>query len=355
MPIYPHLNLIFIHIPKTGGSSINDYFNLKKIMDANSITGNNISEQKLPGYIRGHSGKSFVTCSENLKDYLSKGDFIRIGNFVYQVHSKKEMRNNRIYLAGVDDAYNLMNGNIATQEVGFLGNNGKHKIWKKLVSDKLGNKIIPSKFHWGWIVTKTNNSNGNKRLKQVRADGTVIENGSPALELDHVSIKYIQSRINRPTFNNMFKFCFVRNPYDRLVSEYFWKIKDNDTRLGLNCANIDFRTFILRLENKFDYLLELPHHEVSHFLPQHMFVCNTQDELMVDFVWKYEDGLETGLKTLLEELNYNDVENISLPKNNVTRHKRKKYTEYYDEETKNIVYNLYKKDFDIFGYDSEFS
>ena len=352
MPIYPHLNLAFIHIPKTGGSSINDYFNLKKIMDANSIKGDFVCEQKLPGYVRGQNGRPFVVPSENLKPYLSKGDYIRIDNFIYQVHSKKELRPNKICLAGVDDASNLMNGQIATQDVNFLGNNGKHKIWKKLVSDHFGNKIIPSKYHWGWIITK--NGTG-KKLKQVRADGTIIENGSPALELDHISIHYIQSRLDKPVFDNLFKFAFVRNPYDRLVSEYFWKIKDNDTRLGLNCRNIDFRTFILKLEEKFEYLLNFPHHEVSHFLPQYMFICDQQDNLMVDFIWKYEDGLEKGLENLFKEIGFNESLSVELPKNNVTRHKRKKYTEYYDQETKDIVYYLYQKDFDIFGYDREFS
>jgi len=46
---------------------------------------------------------------------------------------------------------------------------------------------------------------------------------------------------------------------------------------------------------------------------------------------------------------------FKLPKNNTTRSKRKKYTEYYDEETKEIIYNLYKKDFDVFGYSKEFT
>jgi hypothetical protein len=352
MPIYPHLNLVFIHIPKTGGSSINDYFNLKKIMNSNSIAGDFICEQKLPGQVRGINGKNYVLSTENIKSLLSKGDYIRINNLIYQVHSKKGIKNNKIFLASVDNAKNIMSGNIAKNSVNFLGNNGKHKIWKKLVSNNFGDKIIPSKYHWGWIIT---NSKNGKNYRQVMNNGTICDNGSPALELDHVSLLYIQSRMNPYNYNNSFKFCFVRNPYDRLVSEYFWKIKDNDIRLGLNCKTLSFKQFIILLNQKFNYLLNMPHNEVSHFLPQYLFVCNEEDELLVDLVKKYEDGLEEGLKQLLSELGYSNLENIKLPKHNVTRNKRKKYTEYYDEETKELVYNMYQKDFIIFGYDKEFT
>jgi hypothetical protein len=320
-------------------------------MDHNSFKGNFVCEQKLPGFIHGNNGKPFIKTTNNLKPYLSKGDYIRINNFVYQIHSKKELSRNRIFLAGVDNADNLMKGNIAKQSVAFLGNNGKYKIWKKLVSDQNGNKIIPSKYHWGWIITKTKQG---KHLKQVRSDGTIIENGSSALELDHISISYIKSRIDNRYYNQLFKFCFVRNPYDRLVSEYFWKIKDNDLRLGINCKNMSFKSFVYQLSLKFNKLLDYPHNEVSHFLPQYLFVCDENGELLVDLVKKYEDGLEEGLQQLFYELGYNDYDNINLPKSNVTRNNRKKYTEYYDEQTKDIVYDLYRNDFEIFGYDKDF-
>lgn len=352
MPVIPNLNLIFIHIPKTGGSSINEFFNLSNIREQGSITGKFLCERKLPGHVRGTYGKDIVYTTHNLKTMLSKGDFIRIGRFLYQVHSDKALKSNKIHLACVDDADAIMKGNLAKKDAIFLGGNGKMPIYKKLVSDIYGNKIIPSKFHWGWIVTK---SRDQRPLKEVYGLGIVREKGLPALELDHVSLLYIRNRLTPKQYNNYFKFCFVRNPYDRIVSEYFWKIKDNDFRLGINCKSISFRDFVNLLSKKFDFLLQLPHNEVSHFLPQYLFVCDENDELLVDYVAKYEDGLESGLKKLFDAMRIPYNQDFKLPKNNTTRHKRKKFTEYYDEETKEIIYNLYKKDFDVFGYSKEFT
>ena len=86
MPIIPNLNLIFIHIPKTGGSSINEYFQLARMREQNSVLGNFLCERKLPGAVKGEYGKNFVHTSVDLRPYISKGDFIRIGPLLYQVH-----------------------------------------------------------------------------------------------------------------------------------------------------------------------------------------------------------------------------------------------------------------------------
>lgn len=101
--------------------------------------------------------------------------------------------------------------------------------------------------------------------------------------------------------------------------------------------------------------MTLPHYEVSHFIPQYLFVCDENDNLIVDLILKYENGLDNEFIQLLDILGKTPPPNFSLPKNNTTRSKRKKYTEYYNKETQGIIYDLYKKDFDTFGYTYEFN
>ncbi len=350
MPIIPNVNIIFIHIPKTGGSSVNEYFNLARLREQNSIVGNFICEQKLPGTVRGEYGKNFVWTSHDLRAYVSKGDFIRIGNLLYQVHSKKPLRPRRIHLASIDSAGKIMKGSIAETEGIYIGHNDKTPIYKKLVSDHKGSRLIPSKFHWGWLTT--HNRDGHP-LVQVFDNARIRQSGNPAIELDHVSIRYIKSRLPAQIYNNMFTFCFIRNPYSRLVSEYFWKRKDSDVRLGIDCRIMNFTQFIKTLQRKFKNLLAQPQAEVSHYLPQYLFVCDSDENIIVDYVAKYEDGLENGLTTALEKIGYTIDEPIKLPKSNSTSHSREHYSAYYTPETQNIVYRLYQKDFEIFNYPKE--
>lgn len=347
MPIIPNQNIIFIHVPKTGGSSVNEYFNLARIREQNSVLGNFICEQKLPGTIQGEYGKPFITTSQDLRPYISKGDFIRVGGLLYQVHSKKPLRPHRIHLASIDSAGKIMKGCIAEQEGVYIGPRSKNSVHKRLVSDPKGDRIIPSKFHWGWL--NTSHRDGHP-LVQVFDNSRIRQSGNPALELDHVSIQYIKSRLPEQVFDRMYKFAFVRNPYARLVSEYFWKRKDADTRLGIDCRTMSFTQFIHTLQRKWKTLLAQPHWEVSHYMPQYLFVCDDDDNIIVDYIAKYEDGLEQGIDEVFRQLGTPPETPIKLPKSNVTKTSRDHYSSYYTTATRDIVADLYRKDFEIFDY-----
>ena len=44
----------------------------------------------------------------------------------------------------------------------------------------------------------------------------------------HISAYKIRRIIGEEIFSNYHKFCVVRNPWDRVVSTYFWRIKNSD-------------------------------------------------------------------------------------------------------------------------------
>ena len=71
---------------------------------------------------------------------------------------------------------------------------------------------------------------------------------------------------------------------------------------------------------------------------------------MCDDVIRYEN-LENDIKRVCKKLNINDYDINLLPKfKSNFRKKDNGYREYYDEETRKIVYSKHQKEFEMFGY-----
>lgn len=127
-------------------------------------------------------------------------------------------------------------------------------------------------------------------------------------------------------------FCCIRNPYDRLVSEYHYQIslKTWESNSELQADFTKFVKFYLGNKSMFD----------NHKLPQHKFIESCEKEIKI---LKYENLQEEFKEYFGEELKYHILQSID----------RTNYKYYYIAETKEIVYNYYKDDFNIFGYSKE--
>lgn len=140
-------------------------------------------------------------------------------------------------------------------------------------------------------------------------------------------------------FNKYYKFAMVRNPYDRLLSEYYWtRIPHLGHKSGK--SKDDFLNKVVYIvKNK----LFLAHLDNDHFIPQNNFVYDNEHKLLVNEVFKYEK-LEETVSYLKTKLNIN----TNFPFLNRTNSSKK---DSWNEQQKNIIYNLYKDDFIIFQYD----
>lgn len=158
-------------------------------------------------------------------------------------------------------------------------------------------------------------------------------------------------------FNAYFKFAFVRNPWDRMVSIYKY--------LDFYSARMSFKKFVMK---------ELPQNlwakRYWFVRPQAEFIFNQDGKKLVDFIGKFENlnndfrvaCSKIGIQEIdLPHVNQSEtfdnkasllskkmIKNILLPL--TKKHTFMRYQDYYDSESADFVANLYEADIELFEY-----
>ena len=153
-------------------------------------------------------------------------------------------------------------------------------------------------------------------------------------------------------YKDTFIFTFVRNPWERLVSAFFylleggiWSVDADDYEKHLNKYNKDFRSFVRESLTDDSIFNQLP----LFFKSQHYWMSNDDGEILVDYIGKLED-VQKDFNVICDK--------IGIPHQEVSRKRtstHKHYTKYYDEETREIVAKRYRDDIKYFGYKFESS
>ena len=88
----------------------------------------------------------------------------------------------------------------------------------------------------------------------------------------------------------------------------------------------------------------------NHLVPQHLYALDKKSMKKVNFVGRYEN-LENDFKVVVKELGLG--KDIALPHLNSRNHRRKgrHYTEFYTKETRDLVAEIYAEDINMFGYE----
>ncbi|MBP3852936.1 MAG: sulfotransferase family 2 domain-containing protein [Erysipelotrichaceae bacterium] len=147
-----------------------------------------------------------------------------------------------------------------------------------------------------------------------------------------------------------YKFTFVRNPFDRLVSCYQSKFHADQEIYRRDKEDFEFADYPygnFSIDDSFDSfvrkVVKIPNHLLDrHFCIQTSLVYDPDGKPKVDFIGKFEN-LEEEFEPIRKKYDLNP-----LPHYNSSH--AKDYRTYYTEETAKLVYKKYKKDFNTFGY-----
>jgi hypothetical protein len=145
-------------------------------------------------------------------------------------------------------------------------------------------------------------------------------------------------------FQSYFKFTFVRNPWDRVVSAYSFLQNG-----GLNKWDNDFYEKELKQYKSFKDFVEgwLNQENIlkfHHFKPQHLYFIDKYNKVSVDFIGYFEH-IEEDFCIIAEKVG---CKNALTKRNAVSRDD---YRSYYDQDTIKIVADVYKKDIQLLNYE----
>tara|TARA_B100002019_G_C21106830_1_gene516362 strand:- start:71 stop:607 length:537 start_codon:yes stop_codon:yes gene_type:complete len=149
-------------------------------------------------------------------------------------------------------------------------------------------------------------------------------------------------------YKDYFIFTTQRNPYERVVSAWTYLQKDFPDHRKIK------RTFKKGLSLK-DTLRNLPKYKKdAEFWSSHDYVHITENQVdtILDDSGKSITSMNIRLENIQEDFNTIcdkiGIPRQELPHKNPSKHL--KYTEYYDDETKQLVEEKYARDIEYFGY-----
>ncbi|MBW1789280.1 MAG: sulfotransferase family 2 domain-containing protein [Deltaproteobacteria bacterium] len=159
--------------------------------------------------------------------------------------------------------------------------------------------------------------------------------------------------LKKTHYSEYFKFCFVRNPFDRVLSCYLHKFKQGKDReegfvkkgvylpfaeYGLFHPGTSFGEFVKGISEIDDNDAD------AHFRSQHAFIRDGQRDIPMDFIGRLET-LGPDVSHIAEKLGFPDV-----PLHHMEKTDHAGYRQYYTADTRKLVARRYGEDLERFGY-----
>jgi hypothetical protein len=141
----------------------------------------------------------------------------------------------------------------------------------------------------------------------------------------------IRNEIGITKYNKLFKFTFVRNPWDWQVSLYNFMLQNKNHFQHNLVREMNFEEYIdWKITQKYDL--------------QKDFITDDNGEIIVDFIGKFEN-LNSDFQKIGKHID------LSLELPHLNQSKRKKdYRSYYNKRNKELIAKYFEEDIDLFEY-----
>lgn len=153
----------------------------------------------------------------------------------------------------------------------------------------------------------------------------------------HADAEELQARYPDLDFRAFFRFSFVRNPWDWMVSRYAF------IRLPRKKLTSPHKSFAVSQQSFTEFVESICLSKSPINQCQRLFL-KSDGSLDMEFIGKIEN-FSSDFQHVLE---YLGISNKAIPYKNTTSHA--KYTEMYDDYTKKLVGNAFCQDIDLFKY-----
>lgn len=141
------------------------------------------------------------------------------------------------------------------------------------------------------------------------------------IDIAHIPFMLKNKYIDNLNIKNVNYYTYVRNPYNRIISAFFYKHPRSNKK--------DFKLFVKNELTKYDFNKNFDKNfdkNIIHYYPQYIFICDNDFQINEVKFEKLENKEDLNIK----EYNLSD---------------------YFELETIKILNEIYKIDFEIFNYE----
>jgi chondroitin 4-sulfotransferase 11 len=170
-----------------------------------------------------------------------------------------------------------------------------------------------------------------------KTGGSSIERALGA-GLDHSTALEKYQQLGAAAWQKKFTFTVVRNPWDKVVSHYHYRVRTNQTGLGDN--PIPFAEWLQRV-----YVDRDPHYfdQPRMFMPQKQWLVNESGDVLVEFIGRFEN-LQQDFDRICQRLQVEASLGHAKPSS------RGSYRDYYDADSEALVRQAFAEDIALFDY-----